>query len=131
MKIGKKHKNLSNEKIINLTFIIGQDGVYAEPDMNFEMNRIYPKGSYVTTQYEMQYGYRRENEQSSWYTTVGPVVTDTPFTQGLETELGGFVGGDIEINGESLYMVRYLVPQMTQLLSKVVLVFHSKMLTNV
>ena len=72
----------------------------AKPYVNVEMNRIYPKGTYVTTQYEMQIGYRKENEKSSWYTTVGPVVTDTAFSQGLETELGGFVGGDIEINGD-------------------------------
>ena len=31
---------------------------------------------------------------------MGPVVTDTAFSEGLETELGGFVGGDIEINGD-------------------------------
>jgi len=74
--------------------------VHAEPYINLEMNRIYPKGSYVTTQYEAQIGYRKVNEKSSWYTTVGPVSTDTAFTEGLETELGGFVGGDIEINGD-------------------------------
>ena len=87
------------KKLLILPLILS-GSVYAEPYMNIEMNRIYPKGSYVTTQYEMQIGYRKENEQSSWYTTVGPVVTDTAFAQGLETELGGFVGGDIEINGD-------------------------------
>ena len=87
------------KKLLILPLILS-GSAYAEPYMNFEMNRIYTKGSYVTTQYEMQIGYRKENEQSSWYTTVGPVVTDTSFAQGLETELGGFVGGDIEINGD-------------------------------
>ena len=87
------------KKLLFIPLILS-GSVYAEPYMNIEMNRIYPKGSYVTTQYEMQIGYRKENEQSSWYTTVGPVVTDTAFAQGLETELGGFVGGDIEINGD-------------------------------
>tara|TARA_R100000773_G_C4135648_1_gene64492 strand:+ start:188 stop:529 length:342 start_codon:yes stop_codon:yes gene_type:complete len=72
--------------------------VHAEPYINLEMNRIYPKGSYVTTQYEAQIGYRKVNEKSSWYTTIGPVYTDTAFTESLETELGGFVGGNIEIN---------------------------------
>ena len=75
------------KKLLILPLILS-GSAYAEPYMNFEMNRIYPKGSYVTTQYEMQIGYRKENEQSSWYTTVGPVVTDTAFAQGLETELG-------------------------------------------
>ena len=72
----------------------------AQPYANVEMNRIYPKGSYVTTQYEMQIGYRKVNEKSSWYTTIGPVLTDVQFNDGLIKELGGFIGGDIEINGD-------------------------------
>ena len=84
------------KKLLFIPLILS-GSVYAEPYMNIEMNRIYPKGTYVTTQYEMQIGYRKENEKSSWYTTVGPVVTATAFSEGLETELGGF---DIEINGD-------------------------------
>ena len=87
------------KKLLLLPLILS-GSVCAEPYINLEMNRIYPKGSYVTTQYEAQIGYRKVNEKSSWYTTVGPVSTDTAFTKGLETELGGFVGGDIEINGD-------------------------------
>ena len=72
----------------------------AQPYANVEMNRIYPKGSYVTTQYEMQVGYKKENQKSSWYATVGPVATDTQFTEGLETQLGGFIGGDVEVDDD-------------------------------
>ena len=69
----------------------------AQPYGRVEMNRIYPKGSYVTTQYEVQVGYKKNNEKSSWYATVGPVRTDLRFSEGLETELGGFLGGDIAV----------------------------------
>ena len=72
----------------------------AEPYINLEMNRIYPKSSYVTSQYEMQIGYRKINPESSWYATIGPVLTDVQFTEGLEKELGGFIGGDIQVNGD-------------------------------
>ena len=72
----------------------------AEPYVNLEMNRIYPKGSYVTSQYEIQVGYRQINPKSSWYATIGPVLTDVEFTEGLEKELGGFIGGDIQVNGD-------------------------------
>ena len=71
--------------------------VVAEPYMNLEMNRIYPQGSYITTQYEMQVGYRQIKDESSWYATVGPVRTDLRSSEGLETELGGFLGGDIVV----------------------------------
>jgi len=37
----------------------------AQPYANIEMNRIYPKGSYVTTQYEMQVGYKKKNGSNS------------------------------------------------------------------
>tara|TARA_Y100001958_G_C20811264_1_gene270268 strand:- start:43 stop:387 length:345 start_codon:yes stop_codon:yes gene_type:complete len=74
--------------------------VHAEPYINLEMNRIYPKGSYVTTQYEVQIGYRKVNEKSSWYTTIGPVLTDVQFNDGLIKELGGFIGGDIQVNDD-------------------------------
>ena len=87
------------KKLLLLPFILC-GSIHAEPYINFEMNRIHPKGSYVTTQYEAQIGYRKVNEKSSWYTSIGPVSTDTAFTEGLETELGGFVGGDIAINGD-------------------------------
>jgi hypothetical protein len=46
----------------------------------------------------MQVGYKKKNEKSSWYATVGPVATDTQFTKGVETQLGGFIGGDIEVD---------------------------------
>ena len=72
----------------------------AQPYANIEMNRIYPQGSYVTTQYEMQVGYKKKNEKSSWYATVGPVATDTQFTKGVETQLGGFIGGDIKVDDD-------------------------------
>ena len=52
------------KKLLILHLILS-GSAYAEPYMNFEMNRIYPKGTYVTTQYEMQIGYRKENEQQS------------------------------------------------------------------
>jgi len=72
----------------------------AEPYINLEMNRIYPKGSYVTSQYEMQIGYRQINPESSWYATIGPVLTDVQFNDGLIKELGGFIGGDIQVNDD-------------------------------
>ena len=72
----------------------------AQPYANVEMNRIYPKGTYVTTQYEMQVGYKKENEKSSWYATIGPVLTDVQFNDGLVKELGGFIGGDIQVNDD-------------------------------
>ena len=50
------------KKLLILPLILS-GSAYAEPYMNFEMNRIYPKGSYVTTQYEMQIGYRKENDE--------------------------------------------------------------------
>ena len=84
------------KKLLLLPLILSSS-VFSEPYINLEMNRIYPKGSYVTTQFEAQIGYRKVNDKSSWYTTIGPVSTDISFTEGLETELGGFVGGDIEI----------------------------------
>ena len=41
------------KKLLLIPLILS-GSVYAEPYMNIEMNRIYPKGSYVTTQYEIQ-----------------------------------------------------------------------------
>jgi len=91
-----------NFKPISIISLVGTlfTPVVAEPYMNLEMNRIYPQGSYITTQYEMQVGYRQIKDESSWYATVGPVITDLQFSEGLETELGGFLGGNIVVNGD-------------------------------
>jgi len=69
--------------------------VNAEPYFNLEMNRIYPEGVYGVTQYEAQFGYRKSDDNGNVYISVGPVATDTSFTEGTEVELGGFIGGDI------------------------------------
>ena len=69
--------------------------VNAEPYFNLEMNRIYPEGVYGVTQYEAQFGYRKPHDNGNVYVSVGPVATDTSFTEGTEVELGGFIGGDI------------------------------------
>ena len=92
-----------NFKSISLLTLVGSlfaPIANAEPYINLEMNRIHPKGSYVTSQYEIQVGYRQINPESSWYATIGPVLTDVKFTEGLEKELGGFIGGDIQINDD-------------------------------
>ena len=92
-----------NFKSISLLTLVGSlfaPIANAEPYINLEMNRIYPKGSYVTSQYEMQIGYRQVNAESSWYATIGPVLTDVQFNDGLIKELGGFIGGDIQVNDD-------------------------------
>tara|TARA_R100001015_G_C4623032_1_gene180691 strand:+ start:431 stop:799 length:369 start_codon:yes stop_codon:yes gene_type:complete len=72
--------------------------VNAEPYFNLEMNRIYPDGVYGVTQYEAQFGYRKPHDNGNVYISVGPVATDTSFTEGTEVELGGFIGGDIKFD---------------------------------
>jgi len=72
--------------------------VNAEPYFNLEMNRIYPEGVYGVTQYEAQFGYRKPHDNGYVYVSVGPVTTDTSFTEGTEVELGAFIGGDMEFD---------------------------------